>query len=62
MKLREIARILNTDEYIIIDDKTEEAETIRDYESGSHTAIKKYFDREVKSITPCGNSVEIRII
>lgn len=61
MTVKELLKILNTDEYVFINDNTEEYEIIRDYEKGSHKAIKKYFDNVVKKITPCVNSVEIRI-
>ena len=62
MKVIDLDKVLNTDEYIFINDVTEESEIIRDYEKGSHLAIKKYFEKTVKSVTPCGNAVEIRFI
>lgn len=60
MTVRELVNVVNTDEYIIINDVTNTCEIVRSYESGSHRAIKKYFDKKVVNITPCGNAVEIR--
>ena len=62
MKVHELFKVINTDEYVIINDMTEESEIIRGYEKGSFAAVKKFFDKTVKSITPCGNSVEIRFV
>lgn len=61
MIVKELLKLMNTDEYIIINDNTEEYEIVRCYEKGSHKALKKYFDNTVKKITPCVNSIEIRI-
>lgn len=62
MNVRELLKVVNTDEYCMINDTTDDYELIRDYDKGSHAAIKKYYDKTVKSITPCGNAVEIRFI
>lgn len=62
MTVKKILQVLDTDEFIVINDITEEYETIRAYEKGSHSALKKYYEKTVVNITPCGNAVEIRFV
>ena len=62
MTVKQLVQVLNTDEFIMIDDVLNEWETIRGYEKGSYKALKKYYDVIVVDITPCGNAVEIRFI
>ena len=59
MKLKDIIRLIDTDEFLIVyGDLVEE---IRSYESGSFKAIRKYYDLTVDIIIPLHNSVEIRL-
>lgn len=62
MKIESLLRVVNTDEFIMINNENESFEVIRCYEKGSFTAAEKYFDKKVVNITPCGNAVEIRFI
>lgn len=59
MTLREIIKLISTDEYIIV--LGDEWEEIHAYEKGSFKAIHKYFDYTVEKIIPLHNSVEIRL-
>lgn len=60
MKVKEVLNVLNTDEFVMIDNVNESFEVVRSYEKGSYKAIRKYFDKKVLTVTPSGNSVEIR--
>ena len=60
MTVRNLLKVLNTDEFYMIHDATNDYEIIRAYEKGSHRALKQYYDCEVESVTPTNNAVEIR--
>ena len=59
MTLREMIKLIDTDEYtIVLGDTYEE---INAYEKGSFKAIRKYFDYTVEKIIPLYHSIEIRL-
>lgn len=60
MKIIDIILYLNADELTFINDYTEDYEFIKTYVKGSHRVIRDYFDKIVVSITPNGDSLEIR--
>ena len=62
MKVKQLMQVLNTDEFYMVDNITNEYEVIRGYEKGSYRALKQYYDFTVVNVTPTVNAVEIRYI